>query len=650
MSSICGIYRRSGGAAQPDDGRTMMAELTRYAADAAATWQEGPVFLGCRAQHVTPESVLEKLPYKDERAGLAITADAIIDNRAELFSLLAVDGGERQSMPDSELIVRAYRKWGQECPRYLVGDFAFAVWDEGRRELFCAVDPTGSRTLYYLHSPGFFAFSTLIKPLLTLPGPGNKYEETWIADFLAIPSLLHQIHAELTPYDGVKLLPGGHSLTVGPSGIDKRVYWKVTRQPELRLKSDGEYEEALRETFGEAVRCRMRGSRPAGVMMSGGLDSTTVAVTMARHLAESGARLPAFSAVPMAGFRNRLPSSLAPDETSYIEAVREHAGNIDVTYCRFEGQDPLTNTAEWSKILEQPYKIIDNLYWYAGIIATAKQSGLGCLLTGGLGNFTISWGFTEPYLLSLFRSGRWDKIIPEAWANIRHNRRPRREIAKLLGTLLPAAVQKCFYRQAAAAHEEWLYAMSPINPAFAEETGVRRRLKQHGLVDSFINRLDSFEFREQVLRPYVFSHQGVIATKLSLALNIAVRDPTMDKRLIEFCFSLPEDQWVRNGVSRFLLRRAMKGLLPDKVRLEERVSGLQSADWVQRLQDRWPQVYAEMEKIGGTDAEKRYLDVARIHAELKRFATLTDEAAGDSGLKMLARSLVFSRFLRTGAL
>jgi asparagine synthase (glutamine-hydrolysing) len=207
-------------------------------------------------------------------------------------------------------------------------------------------------------------------------------------------------------------------------------------------------------------------------------------------------------------------------------------------------------------------------------------------------------------------------------------------------------VQKYFYRQSSREWEESLAALSPINPAFARETDARRRLEKQGFVSSFINRLDSFEYREQVLRPYCFSHQGVIATKLSLANNIAVRDPTMDKRLIEFSFSLPEDQWIRNGASRFLLRRAMRGLLPDKVRLEESVSGLQSADWLQRLQKRWSEVYAEMAAIGEIAAERRYLDVARIQAELKKYAVLNEETVGNLGLRMLARSLVFSRFLR----
>lgn len=414
MSSICGIFRRSGEAPPQNAGPAIMTELGVYPADSVATWQDGPVFLGCLAQHVTPESVLEKLPYRDENAGLAITADAIIDNRAELFSLLAVNNDERQSMPDSRLILLAYRKWGQDCPRHIVGDFAFAIWDEDRREMFCAVDHTGTRTLYYHHSPELFAFSTLLRPLIVLPEVGRKYDETWIADFLANPSLLHQLDAELAPYKSVKLLPGGHSLTVGPAGIDKRIYWRVERQPELKLRSDEEYEEAFRETLGEAVRCRMRSIRPAGVMMSGGLDSTTVAVTMARELAGTGKRLQAFTVLPMTGFRNYLPTSLIADETPYVETVREHAGNIDVTYCRFDGQDPLSDTARWSGILEQPYKITENLYWYAGIIATAKEKGLGCLLTGGLGNYTISWGFTVPYLLSLWRSGRWDKILPTA--------------------------------------------------------------------------------------------------------------------------------------------------------------------------------------------------------------------------------------------
>ena len=107
------------------------------------------VFLGCHAQWITPESINEPLPYYHYEAQVAITADAIIDNRKELFDQLQIKPEDRKEMPDSQLILLSYLKWGEECPKYLIGDFAFMIWDQRNQKLFGARDASGYRTLYY---------------------------------------------------------------------------------------------------------------------------------------------------------------------------------------------------------------------------------------------------------------------------------------------------------------------------------------------------------------------------------------------------------------------------------------------------------------------------------------------------------------------
>ena len=646
MSAICGIYYRDGRLVTPEIGAAMMRELSTYHTDAAGTWQEGQIFLGCQAQHITPESKREIIPYHDVPSGLTITADAIIDNRVELFDKFGIDHSRRDGMPDSLLVLQAYRKWGRDCPKYLVGDFAFAIWDKKRQEMFCAVDHTGTRAFYYYRSAGLFAFTTLIKPLFVLPEIAKKYNETWIADFLAIPSVMHQLDPELTLYQHVYLLPAGHRLTVSPERTIKQVYWRVERQFELKFKTDGAYEEAFRNVLGEAVRCRLRSIRPVGVMMSGGMDSTTVACMAARELALSGRRLQAFSAVPMLGYRDQLPAVMLADETPYIEAVREHAGNIDVTYCRSKGKHSLSDTDRLLAMLEQPYKIIENLFWLDGIMAVAKERNIGVVLNGSAGNATISWGDFPTYLLTLFRTGQWFRLFCDSRVFARRYRLPLRMLFRLLRKLLLYNVQKNLFRIKNRDLYKELQDLSPINPSFACRTFIQERFSRFGYDPLFIKRLDSYDMRQKHLSPGFFSHLGVITTKHALAYRMALRDPTMDKRVIEFCLSVPERQYVRDGRDRFLLRRAMAGILPDIVRLNETTRGKQSADWIQRLQPCWPELAAEIRNIGALDAEREYLNVAKLQRELKRYNKLNDDAADDSNLRMLIRSLLFSRFIR----
>lgn len=646
MSAICGIFYCDGRPATQEIGADMMRELDIYHGDAAGTWQEGPAFFGCHAQYITPESVGEILPYHNALAGLTITADAIIDNRGELCDKFGIEYFRREGMPDSLFILQAYQKWGQDCLKHLVGDFSFAIWDKKRQELFCAVDHTGTRAFYYYQSAGLFAFSTLIKPLFVLPEIDKVHNKTWIADFLAKPCVGHQLDPELTPYQNIYLLPAGNSLTIRATGTIKRVYWQVEAQPELKLQSDSEYEEAFREVLGEAVRCRLRSIRPVGVMLSGGLDSTSVACVAARELVKGGKRLQAFSAVPMHGYREWLPASRQSDETAFIEAVREHAGNIDVTYCRSEGKHSLSDTDRLLAMLEQPYKIFENLFWLDGIMASAQEHNVGVILNGAAGNVTISWGHVQPYLLTLLRAGQWRQLFHESWATARRYNRPRRVLMQMFWTLLPYDIRKNLDRHGARECCKMMQELSPINPDFARRASVQERFNQFGYDPLFVKPADCLESRKQRLSQELFSHGGVISTKQALAYRMAVRDPTVDKRVIEFCLSVPDSQYVRNGRDRFLLRRAMAGILPDKVRLNETIRGRQSADWTQRLQPNWPELVAEIKNIGMREAEREYLDIARIQQELTKFSTLNDNAADDSKLRMLIRSLIFSRFLK----
>ena len=132
MSAIAGILCYNEETVSIEDSIKLMQALQRYPADDVQTWQSGPVFLGCHAQWITPESVHERLPYYDGLNRLAITADAIIDNREELFNRLQVDHDRRKGMTDSELIILAYLKWEKGSPSLF--DRRFRLRPMGREE------------------------------------------------------------------------------------------------------------------------------------------------------------------------------------------------------------------------------------------------------------------------------------------------------------------------------------------------------------------------------------------------------------------------------------------------------------------------------------------------------------------------------------
>jgi asparagine synthase (glutamine-hydrolysing) len=230
-----------------------MKEFSKYRFDKSGTIHDGSIFLGCHQNQITLESLNEALPYESEDGSLVITADAIIDNREELLGLLSVTEQNRD-LTDSLLILRAYQKWGIDCPGRLVGDFAFASWDKQKNELFCARDHVGQRSLYYYHDQAVFAFATIINPLFKITGIKKRLNEIYIADFLAIPNARHEIDAGITIYEDIDQLPLAHAMVVKESGVKQWRYWEIKKTKEIKFDTDVEYEEAFRKVYTETVR------------------------------------------------------------------------------------------------------------------------------------------------------------------------------------------------------------------------------------------------------------------------------------------------------------------------------------------------------------------------------------------------------------
>src|SRR6267142_1308347 len=165
MSAIVGFYGRDGQPVDRADLERMTASLAHRGPDAAGVWNNGPVGLGHRMLWTTPESLHEQLPLTSKSGDLVITADARIDNRDELITALGLAHWAHGEIPDSELILRAYEQWGEDSPKRLLGDFAFAIWDERRQTLFCARDHCGVKPFYYYQSARALLFASEIKAL-----------------------------------------------------------------------------------------------------------------------------------------------------------------------------------------------------------------------------------------------------------------------------------------------------------------------------------------------------------------------------------------------------------------------------------------------------------------------------------------------------
>ncbi|SFA97261.1 asparagine synthase (glutamine-hydrolysing) [Cohnella sp. OV330] len=640
MSAIAGVFNY--GSAEPkrayDEGISLMGSLSRYPADDVRLWSSGRLFLGCHAQWVTPESIGEILPWYDGQRGLAITADAILDNREELANKLGVPLAELAELPDARLLLLAYAKWGEDMPRHLIGDFAFAIWDESEESLFGARDFTGNRTLYYNDNGARFAFCTTIAPLLPLEGVGEKLNETWIAEYLASPSRLETIDASSTVFGRIKQIPPSHCFTIRGGNLRMKRYGAFEHSRTLKLSSDEEYQEAFLDVFGKAVTSRLRTHKEAGSFLSGGLDSGTVVGLAARELRRRNKVLHTYSAIPLESGGAWTSKNRVADERPMISATVSHVGNIREKYLRFEDRSPLSEMDDWLETMEMPYKFIENSYWFGNIFEQAAKDGVGVLLNGARGNFTVSFGPALEYYAILLKRLRLVKLYREIYQYSRFKGIGRKRVLSFMkDRLFPAKIPS----------DERGALTGLISPELAARTGIFGKLIEAGidlsgrrLPDMISARRDQFE------QVHHWTNSGTSGTKLSLRHGVWYRDPTNDLRVVQFCLSVPLDQYVRDGMDRALIRRATQGLLPDEVRLNGKTRGIQGADGIARLAPSWPQFIREVEEMCGDDAMAEWLCMPVVRAAVSKYKEIPGPAAiYETDLTLLMRSLVLYRFV-----
>ena len=639
MSAIAGIYHLNDEPIHLNHGKRMMKALEKFPAHAIQTWSNEKVFLGCHAQWITPESIGERLPFYDETRQLAITSDAIIDNRDELFEKLQIEYSRQNTITDSELILLAYHKWKEESPKFLVGDFAYMIWDEKNQKLFGARDFSGGRTLYYFHRHNRFAFCTTIQPLLGLPYIEKKLNEQWLAEFLAITGMVDTVDASLTPFLGIDQVPPSHSISIKGDDVSLTRYCNPVPTKKIKFKSNGDYIEAFQEVFKEAVHSRLRTHRQVGAQLSGGLDSGSIVSFAAKSLAENKKVLNTYSYIPPNDFIDFTPKHYLTDESPYIKETVQYVGNIKEHYLEFNGKDSFSEIDSFLELMEMPYKFFENSFWLKGMFEKASEDDIGILLNGGRGNLSVSWGSAEIYYAELLKRLKWFRLLTEINQFSKNLGVNRLQILKYVsGLAIP------FIDQNRTTYQ----APSLINPEFAKKTGVFTKLREYGIGESgwflskniYEQRISHFD------EVFHWNASNTLATKLSLPFSLWKRDPTNDLRVIQFCLAIPEEQYVQEGLDRALIRRATKNYLPEKVRLNQRIQGVQGADWVHRMIPHWNRFTNELQQLAADKSFFAYVkeDVFKTALDQVQEGEPRAEYATNPHYKTLMRMIIVKRF------
>jgi asparagine synthetase B (glutamine-hydrolysing) len=644
MSAIAGLYNLNNEEPVSIEQRNgMMQALEKFPSDDIQVWQKGPVFLGCHAQWITPESIGEQLPFYDSERKCAITADCIIDNREDLFEALQVPKEDQKTIPDSLLILLSYYKWGEDCPKHLIGDFAFMIWDERERKMFGARDASGYRTLYYFKSNTRFVFCTTIEPMLSLPYINKQLNEEYIAEFLAITGLIDTAGAHITPYSNIYQVPPFNTITITKESFKLSRYGYFYPENPIKLKNNNEYIEAFQEIFKEAINCRLRTHRKIGSQLSGGLDSGAVVSFATKKLKKEHKILHTFSYYPPSDFKDFTRTDIVADERPYIKKTVEYVGGISDHYYDFKGISSYSVIDDILEANEMPYKFLENSFWLKGMFEKASEQGIGILLNGDKGNFTISWGSALDYYAVLFKKFQWLRLYQEL-------NKFSRNIGGARYRLLPTIAKISFPFFDNLFNKDNVHTPSKlINPSFAERTGVFKKLKKYGIDETgWIASPDLFDLRRATFEDiYAWNAGNTLDCKLSLRYSLWKRDPTNDLRVVRFCLSVPEKYYVQNGMDRALIRKSTENYLPDDVRLNQRVRGIQGIDWLHRMIPNWNLFIKEIDELSMEKKVLEFINSQTIESALtKAQKKVRPELIIDSDYRTLMQFLIIYRYIK----
>lgn len=637
MSAIAGIYNTN----EPipkNHGLQMMQALRKFPADDVQIWSKENIFLGNHAQWITPESIGEQLPFHDYDRQLTITSDAMIDNRNELFDKLGIHHEERKIMPDGQLILLAYSKWGEDVVKHLIGDFAFMIWDEKKQKLFGARDFSGTRSLYYYHNGEKFAFCTVIGPLLRLPYIKRQLNEEALAEFLAIPNMIDAVSVSETIIKDIQQIAPSHTITVINGKVKQVEYQALSFGKEIKFKNDEEYVEAFRDVFQKAVDSRLRTYKPVGSQLSGGLDSGSVVSFAVKTLEKQNKKLHTYSSIPVKDFDDYTPDFYFPDERPFISATVDYVGNIEEHYLSLDDKNSYTDINGWLEIIETPYKSFENSFWIKGTFEEASKEGIGILLSGARGNFTISWGPAFDYYAHLLKRIRWIHFAQELKNYSRNLGIGRKILLEPIGKTAFPFLDK-----------EENYRFPPlINPGFAAKTNVYKRIKRFGIeANGFSKQTINNQRNFMIENGFIWNTNGTTFTKLSLQYGLLLRDPTNDIRVVNYCKSIPINQFINKGMDRALIRNATQGYLPDQVRLNQQYKGVQGMDWVHRMSSNWTDLIRETQALLKNKYVTQYLNKESIYKALSKVKDgHRADLALNPQLRGLMRSIIVYRFLK----
>jgi asparagine synthase (glutamine-hydrolysing) len=553
---MCGLY---GSVAFPAERARI--DIVSHRGPDGSGWTEyaspaGLVALGHRRLAIIDVSDAGLQPMCDPSGRYHLVFNGEIYNYIELRNELRQKGESFQTDTDSEVLLRAYMVWGEACLDRFLGMFAFLIWDDRDKHLFAARDRFGIKPLYFIANGHGIAFASEIKQLLGLPGVTARMNLALVYDFLASGI---SDHTPETMFEGVCQVRGGECVTIDASrpgtGQIKPRRWYALLNPDKRLSlSEDEAAQRFRDLFTDAVRIHLRSDVPVGSCLSGGLDSSSIVSLMSEMLAADGTRVNTVSA---------CYAEKSVDEKPFMDEVVVKT-RAEPHYVFPRAEDVFQRAADITWHQDEPFGST-SIFAQWCVFDEARRQGIKVMLDGQGADEQLAGyhsGF-HYYMADLARRGRWLMLVRTIGERrIMHNMPIAEQVWRFIFPLLPPQLASMLKRQhQAIVYHEWLG--SDLLRAYQQKASALQLSS---------NLLGLPPVTDIATLCYTMTYGSNLQMLLhwedrnSMAHSIEARVPFVDHRLVEFNLALGNDHKIVGGDTKRVLRRAMIGILPEKVR------------------------------------------------------------------------------------
>ncbi len=591
MCGIAGIVEKKNHKPSPRKLKAMIDAVSHRGPDDEGTYFKENVALGHRRLSILDVSPLGHQPMADEAGKIWITFNGEIYNYVELKKEL---GGKYKSGSDTEVILKAYKKWGNKCVERFNGIFAFAIWDENKKTLFCARDHLGVKPFYYCLKNGVFYFGSEIKALLaadvkTVPNDAAIYDYLVYGYYHHLP--------EDTFFENIKQLPAGSTLSLRDGRLTISKFWDLKERVKTKGNlSDSEASGEFLKTFENAVKLQLRSDVPVGIQLSGGFDSSSV-TAMVNKIQGGQSNFRLFS---------HIYSGSAEKEKPYMQALAKSVGwkweYITVSPDDFSG---LAEEVLWHQ--DEPFPGLPTLGLH--MLAKLCRKEKVPVVLGGQGGDEVGAGYEYymgAFLLDVIgREGTGQALKELEGYGKLHGFSKGEDHLKFFVNALSAYL---------------LGGTSADGSSFADTVVLK---------DSFLKK--SAKPRPEFEKPFSshlqnMQYRDILYTKLpriltsadrsAMAYGIEHRVPYVDYRLIELGLSLPGTQKIRNGEQRYFMREATKKLVLELVgRAPKRAVPSPQREWFQKELRPWITSILSSKSFG----RRPYFDQKKVLEEYRRY-------------------------------